>query len=326
MTDAGIDIGYNDTKVKTRRSLARFASIAGTPERSRFALNGTGESIMLTVPHDGTWLVGDGAVVQSRFATRREDRRWIESEEYYRLMLAAFTEIASGSATLQVVTGLPVAFYEDKEKLQARFLGTHTVQREGRRSQTITVSECRVIPQPFGALLAVAFNDRGRIVDRTLAAGNVGVIDVGGKTTNLLSVYRLAEIARETASVNSGAWDVVRAVRQFLTSQCPELDLRDHEIVQAIRQRATKYYGQPVDLSETVEAALAPLAEQVIGQASQLWNSGAKLDAILVAGGGAHLLGPAIQRHFRHARVVEEPVFANVTGYWRFLQYLKAQE
>lgn len=323
MTDVGIDIGYNDTKVKTRRSLARFASIAGTPERSRFGLNGDAQNIRLTVPHDGTWLVGDGAVVQSRFATRREDRDWIESEEYYRLMLAAFTEAAGGSAALQVVTGLPVAFYEqDKEKLRDRFEGTHTVQREGRRTQTFTVEQCRVIPQPFGALLATAFNDRGRIVDQALATGHVGVIDIGGKTTNLLSVHRLAEIARETASVNSGAWDVVRAVRQFLAADCPDLDLRDHEIVQAIREQQTKYYGQVVDLTEIVEEALTPLAEQIIGQASQLWGSGARLEAVLVAGGGAHLIGPAIRRHFRHARVVENPVFANAVGYWRFAQYL----
>lgn len=323
MTDAGIDIGYNGTKVKTHRHLARFASIVGTPERSRFGVNGAAETILLTVPDDGTWLVGDEAIRQSRFAPRLEDRRWIESAEYYRLMLAAFTEAAGGSATLRVVTGLPVAFFEqDKERLRQRFEGKHTVQRAGRRAQTLTVETCRVIPQPFGALLGAAFDDRGRIADPALATGHVGVIDVGGKTTNLLSAHRLADIARETASVNSGAWDVVRAVREFLASECPDLDLRDHEIVQAIRARQTNYYDDVVDLTDIVDEALAALTREVIAQASQLWNSGARLEAILVAGGGAHLVGPALQRHFRHARVVEEPVFANVTGYWKFARYL----
>jgi hypothetical protein len=78
-----------------------------------------------------------------------------------------------------------------------------------------------------------------------------------------------------------------------------------------------------VDLGLVVDAALEPMADQVIAQATQLWNSGAGLDAILVSGGGALLLGPYIKRHFRHARVVGDAVFANALGYWRFAQRLE---
>ena len=34
------------------------------------------------------------------------------------------------------------------------------------------------------------------------------------------------------------------------------------------------------------------------------------------------LLGPYVTRHFRHARAVEDPVFANAVGFWRFAQRL----
>ena len=323
MMKAGIDLGYNATKVMSDRGRGMFISVVGTPDRARFSLNGTGQDIVLTIPGDGQWLVGEGAVVQSRFATRREDRGWIESEEYYRLMLAALTEVTAGSVELKIVTGLPVSFYGDKQALQDRFLGQHRVQRDGRRSQTINISECRVIPQPFGAVLAMALDENGRIMNNDIAHGNIGVIDIGGKTTNLLSVRRLAEIARETSSVNLGAWDVVRQAREFLAVECPELDLRDHEIVEAISQRQVRYFGEPVDLSPIVDAAIEPMAEQVIAQASQLWNSGARLDAVLVTGGGAHLFGSYLQDYFRHAHVVDDPVFANVVGYYRFAQRLK---
>ncbi|KAA3660665.1 MAG: hypothetical protein DWQ04_18790 [Chloroflexi bacterium] len=148
MMKAGIDLGYNATKVMSDRGRGLFPSVVGTPDRARFSLNGN-EDVVLTIPDDGTWLIGEGAIAQSRFATRREDRGWIESEEYYRLMLAAFTEVTAGSVEMKVVTGLPVTFYGDKENLQAQFLGEHRVQRAGRRSQTIHVTECRVIPQPF---------------------------------------------------------------------------------------------------------------------------------------------------------------------------------
>jgi hypothetical protein len=214
--------------------------VVGTPDRARFAVGHADGQIVLDLTGDGAWLAGEGAVTQSRLVGRREDRGWIASDAYRRLMLAGFTELTTAtSCDLVVVTGLPVAFYSaDKDALRSRFLGQHRVAPKGRRAQLLHVTECRVIPQPFGALLAEALNNQGKIVNHDLAAGAVGVIDIGGKTTNLLSVNRLAEIGRETASVNVGAWDVARAVRAYLANHCPGLELRDHQVIDILSGRA----------------------------------------------------------------------------------------
>ncbi len=317
----GLDLGYSTVKAVSANKRVNFPSVVGTSDKARFSFSQDGAGIILAEP--AHVLVGEQAVTQSRFVNRREDRSWIESAEYYHLALAALTELTTATIVeLRIVTGLPVAFYNDKDILHNLLLGEHRATREGRRAQVFKVTDCRVIPQPFGALLAEALDDRGNVADKELATGNVGVIDVGGKTTNLLSVSRLSEIGRETASVNVGAWDVVRAVRGWLADNCPNLDLRDHQVVDAIVARQVKYYGKPQDLGPVVDAALEPMAEQVIAQATQLWNGGAGLDAVLVSGGGALLLGPAIEAYFRHAQVVSEPVFANAIGYWRFAQHL----
>jgi plasmid segregation protein ParM len=318
-------MGYSETKGVSGDRQVIFPSAVGTPDKARFSLNGN-ESIILLQPDHVQ--IGAGAVKQSRFLHRREDRRWIESADWYNLAMAALTGLTSAKgAELRIVTGLPVAFYDDKKAVRDRLLGRHHVQREGNHAQTLTVTDCRVIPQPFGALLAATLDDRGRIADAALAGGTVGIIDVGGKTTNLLSVSKLTEISHETESVNAGAWAAVRAVRQWLAKpgHCPDLDLRDHQIIQAIIARQVKYFGEPVDLTEAVDAALEPLADQVLAAASQLWNGGAQLDAILAAGGGALLLGPYIERRFRHARIVDDPVFANARGFWRFAERLSRQ-
>ncbi|HIQ01893.1 MAG TPA: ParM/StbA family protein [Anaerolineales bacterium] len=318
--NVGLDVGYSAVKAVSGERRATFPSVVGTPDKARFSLSG-GHSIILT--HPDHVQVGEGAVTQSRFLRRREDRHWVESAEWYALALAAFTELTVAKMVeLRIVTGLPVAFYGDRQVVRDRLLGSHRVQREGRHAQTLKVVDCRVIPQPFGALLAACLDDRGRIADRDLATGAMGVIDVGGKTTNLLSVNHLSEIGRETASVNVGAWDAVRAVKDYLAEHYLGLeDLRPHQVVEAVIRRRVRYYGEPVDLSGVVEEVLEPLTEQVLAEATQLWNGGATLDAILVSGGGALLLGPYICRHFRYARVVE-PVFANALGFWRFAQRL----
>jgi plasmid segregation protein ParM len=317
----GLDLGYSAVKVVAGQRRKTFPSVVGTPDIGRFSLGEQEECIVLAAPPHV--LVGRGAMAQSRFVNRREDRAWIESAEYYHLFLAALTEITSATAAdLLLVTGLPVAFYGDREGLGNRLLGTHKVTREGWHAQTFRVAECRVMPQPFGALLAEALDDGGRIADQDLATGPVGVIDVGGKTTNLLSVRRLAEIGRQTESVSMGAWEIVRAVRTYLADRCPSLELRDHQVIDAIVARQVRYYGEPVDLAPVVDAVLEPMVSQVIAQATQLRNGGAGLDAILVAGGGALLLGPRIKAQFRHARISADPVFANALGYCKLAQRL----
>jgi len=311
----GIDIGYSAVKAVSGERRVTFPSIVGTPDLARFGLSEGQEIVLATA--NGPVLVGQGAVEQSRFVNRREDRAWIESDEYYTLFLAALSELSGAtSVDVTLITGLPVAFYSDHAHLAGILHSEHHIARTGRRAQLIRVLDCRVIPQPFGALLSAALDDRGRLVNHDLA-GRVGVIDIGGKTTNILSVSRLRELARETASLSLGGWDIVRAVRESLAVRCPGLDLRDHQLVEAIAARQVSYYGEVLDLGPVVETILDPLAEQIIAQATQLWNGGAALDAILVAGGGALLLGKRILRHFRHARLVDDPIFANAIGYWK---------
>jgi len=317
----GLDVGYSATKAISGERRINLPSIVGTPDRARFALSDS-DNMVLTLPSGKVYQVGRAAVLQSRFVDRQEDRNWIQSEAYYALMLAALTELTPATVDTIVVSGLPVAFYGDKDTLRNILLGEHRVTREGRRAQLFRITEARVIPQPFGTLLAMALDNNGRISEQSLATGSVGVIDCGGKTTNLLSVHRLAEISRETASVNLGAWDVVRAVGNWLTDNCPGLDLRDHQLMDAIIARSALYCGEPVDLHEIVAETLQPMAEQVLAQAGQLWNGAAGLAAIMVTGGGALLLGPQIKARFRHARIVDDPVFANALGYWKFAQRL----
>ncbi len=325
---AGIDIGYSHTKVATQGLGKRFPSICGNVERARFSLNGRDAGVMvLDIPGDGKWVVGEGAMRVSRFRPRHEDRNWIDSEAYLRYYLAALTELTTGTyAEVQVVTGLPVTYYEDRDKLVERLIGDFRVQREGRNWQKFRVHQVAVIPQPFGTLLREVLDDRGRIVNNELATGHIGVIDIGGKTTGYLSVDNLAEVPPETGSIDVGCWEALTLIRDTLNAKYPGLELEDYEVSSIVSNGATvRYYGETHDVSEVVADALSPLAERILAQATTLWNSGARFDAILVTGGGAALVGAAICERFPHARIVKDSAFANAQGYYRFAQRTYAQ-
>jgi PRTRC genetic system protein D len=323
----GIDIGYSHTKIAVNSHAGIFPSVVGSPERASFSLDDIHRIALET--SEGWVQVGESVLDQSRFISRPEDRGWISSQEYYWLYLSALSESTTSFYVdnVTIVTGLPLAYYrQDQETLRDIMAGDHQVKREGRKVQSFCVTEVRVLPQPFGSLLSAALGPSGNVIDPSMLSERVGIVDIGGHTTNLLSAVKAHDIDRETGSVDMGAWDVVRSVREALGTIAPRLKVDDYEIVEAIKAKSILYFGEILDLTDIVEDSLAHFRRQVLAEASHLWSDGANLAAILVSGGGAHLIGPAILDHFRahkNVRVVESPVFANAIGYVRFGRYLK---
>ena len=320
----GADIGYSHVKVVTTTHHTIFPSVVGTADRPRFGLDDHAH-ILLHYP-TGDLYVGQGAIDHSRFLDRREDRGWIHTAEYNALVDAALSEVDTGDTQVRLVTGLPLAYYSDKDDLRQTLLGSREVHRDGRTPATYEVIAVRVLPQPFGSLLSVALNPDGTVRDASLLTNLVGVIDVGGHTTNVLTAIGGTEQVRATTSVPSGAWDVMRSVQAQLSETCRESHLNAHQLMEAIVARRLSYFGRDVDLTTVVEKAIKTLSDRVISAASQLWGAGADLRSILVTGGGAHLLGDHIRAHFsRHegVTVLDEPVYANAAGYYRFGRWLE---
>lgn len=318
-----IDLGYSHTKViSSSGQRIIFPSVTGTPDKSRFSLNGHSDGIILTSPYHK--LVGETVEEQSLFTQRWEDRDWFRTDEYMALLYTALTEITTTfHANINLITGLPVRFYEqDRGDLKLRLLGRHEVAREGRvQPQVFNINRVKILPQNVGSYLSVALGDNGKqVASSDFLYGKVGVIDIGSLTTNFLVMQRFTELRQESTSIEAGAWKLSRAVRHGLAERCPDLQLKDHQLMEAIKHQSVTYYGDKIDISELVYEAAAQLEDQIIAKAKERWGKGADLQCILVTGGGSLLLEERITRHFRHAKQVDNPVFANVLGYWKLAQ------
>ena len=219
-----------------------------------------------------------------------------------------------------------MAYFSDKDTVEATLQGQHRVQRQGRNAQTITIDKVTVIPEPYGTLFDQLWNDKGGTADAEIATGQFGIIDAGGKTTNLLTVDRVREIGRNTTSIPIGVWDAARSMRTHLEQYCAGLELRDHQVVQTLIDGRVKYRGERIDLADTVSEILGNLAEQIANEVTQLWSS-ANLDGILVTGGGALLFGRYLTDRIdlTRVRIVDEPVLANARGFWKYAQYLDSR-
>jgi plasmid segregation protein ParM len=312
----GVDIGYANTKIVSPRHKFMFPSIVGTPEKSQFKLMGAADMV---INLDGRgYNVGESVIRQSRFSVRQESREWISTKDYRVLFYAALASVAhAGETQAHIVTGLPIAFYElDKDALKSIFEGVHVVEREEQPRIVVNVMKCNVIPQASGTLLNEALDDTGAVSNPQLATGSAGIIDIGGKTTNIMHANKLGDIRKETESINLGGWDLVSAMGQPIERLCPGGSFKEHEIADAIRLKAIMYKGETIDLSGIIAEIATPMAENIVAAANALWDT-AKIQSILLTGGGANLLGDVIIDLIDHknVRIVEDPVFSNVYGY-----------
>lgn len=317
-----VDVGYSHTKAATDGRRAIFPSVLGEVQQSHLDLDlaeRNGGYIQIETD-EGKWFVGDAALEQSGLKTRRQDRRWIETPEYRALLLTAITELTNAtSVTVELVSGLPVAYFADRDVLKELLRKVHNVRRAGRRhGQRIEITDVVILPQGLAAVLAEALDANGKIKPGPLAEGTCGLVDIGGHTVNVATFTQLREIARQTASIDAGLWGPLTEISKRVNAAFPGQELRGHEIAEAVKNGTIRHYGEERDISGIAADVLKPFARQILAEASQVWGNAARLDVLLIAGGGAEVVGPAIMAEYPHARIVENPQWANCRGYLRF--------
>lgn len=318
---AAVDVGYSHTKAATDGRRAMFPSVLGEVQQAHLDLDLAERNGYIQIETDaGAWFVGDAALEQSGLKTRRQDRGWIETPEYKALLLTAITELSQATGiTVELITGLPVAYFADRGVLQERLAGVHSVKRAGRRrGQRIEIADIVILPQGLAAVLSEALDSNGKIRPGPVSEGMVGLVDIGGHTVSVATFSELKEIARQTASIDAGLWGPLTEIGKRVNAAYPGQELRGHEVVEAIRRGSIRHYGEDRDISGIAQDVLKPFARQILAEASQVWGNAARLDALLVAGGGAEIVGAALVAEYPHAKVVENPQWANVEGYLRF--------
>lgn len=320
--EIGLNIGSSYTKAAYASRIIGIPSVIGTYDVNSF---GSKQDEMLALEGSDV-LVGYSAVSQSAYTFRRESRDWITSDEWMRIFEGTMSEITSAThVDVNIVTGLPVGFYEaDRHILAKQLLGEHSFKRLGRNRQNVNVRNVRVVPEPFGTVFYTAFNNAGTLISDILRMKK-GVIDVGSKTVNYQSVgpNSLRSIDNESAMINYGCWNVAKALAYYIRREYPTIDLKDHEVLDIVFKGTMRYNGKEIDLSDRISMYSKQLRTAVTTAISTAWRDNVgSFDIILLTGGGSCLVKDIILSMFEQAVVVDDPIYANAIGMYRFARYL----
>ncbi len=317
-----VDIGYGYTKGVGPDGLRfSFPSVIGTAEDIRFATDLIrGEEEQAVKFGDWRFYYGKQAMLQSRVQSAIFDRSRVYDNTYKMLFIAALVELARlvpDAQRFRVVTGLPVGFFGDRQQVIEALKGVYQVTVE--RVMEFTVESVVVSPQPFGALFRELLNEQGKITNSKVEKGRVGIIDVGTYTTDFVAADELRYVQRLSGSIRIGWSKVIRQVQQAL-GDLHRLELTPHEVDQALQAGEVRMRGESVPLEPFTRTAIAEIETAIIARARDLWGAGARLDTILVGGGGGPHLFDIIHAVYPHARLLDDAFWANAEGFCRFGQ------
>jgi plasmid segregation protein ParM len=324
----GVDIGYGYTKAVGDERQVVFPSVVGKAERIRYENDLRREVAPGDVPgialitEEGDRFVGELALLQSRVQWTLLDRSRVEDPSARLLFLAALSELVGEACerhSFRVVTGLPVKWYADRDKVVSQLAGRHVVRRINgcQVVHRFSVSDVLVVPQPFGSLFDVILGPEGHIVNEPLARGRLAIIDVGTFTTDYVLVDALRYVEQGSGTIATAMAKAYALVGRSILDALG-LDLSMHRVDHAIRRGYVTLFGEERAIDWLVRPVLDAVSAEILAQAATLWGDGRDLEAVLVTGGGAITLGERIRARYPHATVLEHAPMANVTGFLKY--------
>jgi hypothetical protein len=289
MRSVGLIIGHGYAKAVSGGRIARFPAVAAFARETGYESTIGHGPAAIQLNDLGEWIVGEEALT---FAPQRLvsilDRTRYKSPSFIALARQALVQVVPDSCSLSIMTGMPAAWYADR--------AAHAALEAAVRTAAAPWGEVvvRIAPEAAGVYYAYVFETG--MLNRARVQGAIGVIDAGYRDINVAYFKDGRYVAGE--SVAGGIVDGLRQIKRLI-ADAYSLELALHEVDTAVRANGVHVAGVrrplPASSLEALHAGLDP----IIATGRSLWPNGGKtLDALVLGGGGAVLLGPAIRAVF----------------------------
>lgn len=326
----GIDIGFGFTKITNGRDYQLFKSVIGEAAdiqfREQLLKPLTPEPhLQLTVDGQAVY-VGELAERQSRARAFTLDQGQMVAKFAKTLALAGLSLMTERNMPVHLVTGLPVSFYRrHKDELGTLLTGRHVLNVTDINGNThesiISVEKVRVIPQPFGSVFDLIFNDIGKASDKRFLTEKIGVIDIGFRTADYTICDKTRYSERGSQTTDAGISKAFSAIASALQDQSG-VNIEVYRLYDAVGRGSIKIHGKTIDLKPMVQAAFAQLATAIAAEVERLWADDWDIDTVVVTGGGGAVLFPQLQPLLRGDVLAVDPGkdarLNNVRGYWKY--------
>ena len=292
---------------------------------------------------DKSWYVGELAIAQNpnrnmeELTSRGDLSRYFDDRNLAMLLSTSGTLIPDAEYGLAVVANLPIDTHNETnvKRVKAALDGDYVFYLDGRKR----IAHVRVMKTIMeGAGANIAYGPGGK--------AKVGVVDIGGRTTDAYLVNGQTPISDQCKSLDTGVETATNALinafmRQFdypLTSS----DAR--AIMRAYSDSGDKDYGaiatvknadiHPDRVDSLVESIVRETGEKIAAFLKVLWGGSLQstvvasdVSCILLVGGGAYYFEREIEAIFKKRLTTPDyPEYANATGYEKLATHYLQRE
>ncbi|MFK7887357.1 MAG: hypothetical protein AB8G16_10890 [Gammaproteobacteria bacterium] len=326
----GLDIGFGFTKATNGKRSMIFKSVYGEASDMQFR-----EQLLTSdKPEEHLQLeIGGTSYFAGELAERQSVERFftLDQAQFVRdftkiLALMPLSHMVARQDPVKLVAGLPVSYYRKHKKEVVDILkGQHevtVVDGKGERTESvIRVSDVRVVPQPFGALMDLMLNDIGEVKDKRFMDEKIGVVDVGFRTTDYTIADKTRYSERGSRTIDLGISKAFATIASKL-QESSGVNVELYRLYDAVEEGSIKIHGKRYDLKLIVEHAFMQLATRVANEANRLWANDWDIDKVVITGGGGAVLAPFVQKIVKGEVLAVDPKtdtrLANVRGFCKY--------
>lgn len=285
--------------------------------------------------------VGDLAIEQSpsvsiaELTSRGDISRYWSVRSLAMLLATSGTLIKDREYGLTVVSGLPIATHtpDNTNAVKAALEGDHAFTLDGvERIAHVTIK--KVIAEGSGA--NIAHGAIGKV--------KAGIVDVGGRTTDIYMVSGLAPIPDQCRSLDVGvetAMDTIAAsfekayhwplsAMDAAKLQVAYIGDKRYDMVASVRNANANPHGVDALLSKAINET----GRKLSGFIKRSWSSSLRSDVVaadaeyvLLVGGGAYYFDESVKALFPNRLIIpHKPECANASGYARLALHFFKRE
>lgn len=312
-----IDDGHSHVKAimsepgaPLRRVTFESSARAGASALMGLSGDSSGSDVYLTEGHRYT--VASRQLIQTGLDTRTTD---FPLSEFNRVLVAHALHVLGlpSGGEVVIATGLPLREWiapnrDERLAAKMRNIATPVTSIDGWERPAIAVQH--VLPEAISAYMHAV--EQGVVQPDS----SVAIVDIGGRTMDVavvMNVNGTPMIDRErSGSDEIGALGVRDRLRALMVQRFALDQVADGMIDQALATRSVKLFNRDTDASDMVDTACQDVRTSAANAARRRIGQGADLAAVLLVGGGSHLLD--LSQEWPHAKRMAAPEFANAEG------------
>ncbi|MDY0131391.1 MAG: ParM/StbA family protein [Desulforegulaceae bacterium] len=325
----GIDVGFGFTKVSNGRQSNIFQSVIGEPVdiqfKTNFGNNKFTDNLHVTIDKK-SYFIGNYASKQSAVREFTLDQNRLVSDFVRILAITAAGIYAEDGITMNVVSGLPVAYLgHDNEAFAKTLQGEHMVEYhlpDGTVTRKrLNINSVQLMPQPLGSVFNILMDESGQIVNRDLAHQKIGVVDIGFKTTDFTVFDRMKYIERSSSTTDLGISRSFLAIAEKLKKESG-VQLELYRLFDSVDSGHIKIKGKDYNIANLRDRVFEYAAREIVSSMDRLFADEWDMDYLVLTGGGSkalyeHII-PLVNMEILPFDSSNDLRFNNVMGYLKY--------